>query len=127
MKIDIKLSSAESSTTYIKYYNKTNRIKHSYELDGSPPSAGGGSCVFGTVGAECAPVKGVTNLHLVHPSAPGGIVHMIHLHTQHALCVLKLFTFMRTRYVCFNILHSKHRGRFFFNIKLESHYQAPVV
>jgi len=102
MKIDIKLSSAESSTTYIKYYSKTNRIKHSYELDGSPPSAGGGFCVFGTVGAECAPVKGVTNLHLVHPFAPGGIgkLHMIHLRTLSTPCV------------CSNYLHLCGRAMF---------------
>jgi hypothetical protein len=120
-------------------------------LDGCPPSAGGGSCVFGTVGAECALVKrcnnlapgtpgalvkGVTNLHLVeHPFAPGrlGEVHLIHLHTRHALCVCSNYLHLcgRTMFASKQVIFCTQNTMegFFLQHKavLESQYQAPVV
>jgi len=117
-----------------KRCNKLTPVVHQF--------APGGVCVaanfhlvvhlFPAPGENC-----ISNFHQVHPfSAPGGVLwgtHLLHLHTRHALCVLKTIYIYAAYALCLlekiNILHSKHCGRFFLQHKtvFESQYQAPVV
>jgi len=113
--------------TPIKYYNnETNRIKHSCELEGNPPAASGGSCVFGTVGAECAlVVKGVTNYTPAgtDPFAPGGVWYTSYFCTLNTPCVCSNYLHLcgRAMFASKQLIfctQNTMEGFFFFNIKL---------